>query len=182
VGLRNWARYGNSTPAERTADYPCDCYLQDSAKPYVRAIGVKADPDLTYRWVCQLTVAPYSYDLIDNRGRRSPRELTPGADGLKVGDEFMICTVRDLEPGRLISGVATPQMEKVFGPIALTYAVVPQADGDSRIVVKLWLGARGRLGGLKRAALVLGDAVMMRKQLTTLRDLAERDQRRLVGG
>jgi hypothetical protein len=82
----------------------------------------------------------------------------------------------------VISGVATPQMEMVFGPITLTYAVVPQADGNSRIVVKIWLGARGRLGGLKRAALVFGDAVMMRKQLTTPRDLAEGDQRRLAGG
>jgi hypothetical protein len=180
VGLRNWARYGNSTPEERNAKYPCDCYVQGSARPYLRAIDVKANPDLTYRWVCQLTVAPYSYDLIDNLGRRSPRELTPGADGLKVGDEFMICTVRDLEPGRVISGVTTPRMEKVFGPVALTYAVVPQPDGNSRIAVKMWLGARGRLGGLKRAALVFGDAVMMRKQLTTLRDLAERDQRRLA--
>ena len=180
MGLRNWARYGNSTPEERNAEYPCDCYMQDSARPYLRAIDVKANPDLTYRWVCQLTVAPYSYDLIDNLGRRSPRELTPGADGLKVGDEFLICTVRDLEPGRAISGVATPRAEKAFGPIALTYAVVPQPDGNSRIVVKMWLGARGWLGGLKRAALVFGDAVMMRKQLTTLRDLAERDQRRLA--
>lgn len=92
----------------------------------------------------------------------------------------MICTVRDLEPGRVISGVTTPKMEKVFGPVALTYAVVPQPDGNSRIVVKMWLAAKGRLGGLKRAALVFGDAVMMRKQLTTLRDLAERDQRRLA--
>jgi hypothetical protein len=148
------------------------------AKAYLRAIDVKANPALTFRWLCQLSVAPYSYDLLDNRGHRSPRELTPGADGLKVGGQFMVFRIRDMEPGRHISGVVTPDAERAFGPIALTYAVVPVADGSSRIVVKLLLGTRGRLGGLKRAALVFGDAIMMRKQLMTLRDLAERDERR----
>lgn len=178
MGLRSWVRFGNSTPEERAAEYPCDKYLQVPAKAYLRAIDVKADPALTFRWLCQLSVAPYSYDLLDNRGHRSPRELTPGADGLKVGDEFLVCRILDIEAGRHISGVTTPEMERVFGPIALTYAVVPVADGSSRIVVKMLLGIRGRLGGLKRAALVFGDAIMMRKQLTTLRDLAERDERR----
>ena len=151
------------------------------AKAYLRAISVRANPALTFRWLCQLSVAPYSYDLLDNRGHRSPRELTPGADQLKAGDEFLVVRIKDIEPGRQISGVASPEVERVFGPIALTYAVVPLADGNSRIVVKIWFGTRGRLGGLKRAALVFGDAIMMRKQLTTLRDLAERDERRSTG-
>jgi hypothetical protein len=173
-------RFGNSTPEERAAGYPCDRYLRAPATGYLRAISVKASPALTYRWLCQLSVAPYSYDLLDNRGHRSPRELTPGADGLKVGGQILVVRIQNLEPGCHISGMAPPEIERVFGPIALTYAVVPVADGSSRIVVKIWLGTRGRLGGLKRAALAFGDAIMMRKQLTTLRDLAERDGRRSV--
>lgn len=178
MGLRSWVRFGNSTPEERAAEYPCDRYLQVPTNAYLRAIGVKATPDLTFRWLCQLSVAPYSYDLLDNRGHRSPRELTPGADELTVGDEFLVARIQDIEPGCHISGVASAETERVFGPIALTYAVVPGTDGSSRIVVKMLLGTRGRLGRLKRAALVFGDAIMMRKQLTTLRDLAERDERR----
>lgn len=178
MGLSSCVRFGNSTPEERAADYPCDRYLQVPARGYLRAIGVKASPALTFRWLCQLSVAPYSYDFLDNRGHRSPRELTPGADRLTVGDQFLVALIQDVVPGRHISGVASAEVERVFGPIALTYAVVPVADGSSRIVVKMLLGTRGRLGVLKRAALVFGDAIMMRKQLTTLRDLAERDERR----
>jgi hypothetical protein len=177
VGLRHWTRYGRSTAEDRAAEYPCDGCRDRTASAYFRAIGVKASPALTYRWVCQLTRAPYSYDLIDNLGRRSPRELTPGADDIKVGSQFLIFEVTEVEPGRHVSGVAPKKVERVFGPISATYAVVPAGAG-SRIVVKMWLGARGPLGRLMRAALAFGDAIMMRKELTTLRDLAERDQRR----
>ena len=182
MGLRGWVRYWHSTPAERAASYPCDVLEIGRANDYFRAITVHASPALTFRWLCQLRLAPYSYDLIDNRGHRSPRELTPGADQIRPGDEFLILRVSEVEPGRQISGVATPEFERTFGPIALTYAVVPRPDGGCRIVVKMRLGARGRLGGCKCAVLAFGDAIMMRKQLTTLRDLAERDERRTQAG
>jgi len=44
---------------------------------------------LTEAPLCQLKLAPCGYDLIDNLGHTSPRELTYGVEHLEVGQCFM---------------------------------------------------------------------------------------------
>ncbi|HEX6444317.1 MAG TPA: hypothetical protein VF053_04445 [Streptosporangiales bacterium] len=56
----------------------------------MRATASRAAPDRVFRWLCQLRVAPYSYDLLDNYGPRSPRALVPGADDLAVGQTLLM--------------------------------------------------------------------------------------------
>src|SRR5256885_15092151 len=68
---------------------PCDRYLTDADDAYWRAIDVRAPVADVYRWLCQLRIAPYSYDWIDNFGRSSPRELVPGLDEIAAGQRVM---------------------------------------------------------------------------------------------
>ena len=74
-----------STASERGQWFPCDPRLDAPDDVLFRAVNIAAPPELVFRWLCQLRAAPYSYDLVDNFGRRSPRGLTPGLEQLEVG-------------------------------------------------------------------------------------------------
>ena len=156
-----------STAAERAADYPCDRLLERPDHELFRAVSVAAPPSLVFRWLCQLKIAPYSYDWIDNFGRTSPRRLTPGCDQLAVGQTVMtIFRLAEFEPDVHLTLV---HHGRLFGELAVTYAVTP-----CRLLVKLRVRyPRGPLGWLERWLLPWGDLIMMRKQLLTLKALAE---------
>jgi hypothetical protein len=163
--------------ADMAATYPCDEVVRDPAEVWFRGIRVRAPRPTVFRWLCQLKVAPYSYDLLDNWGRRSPRTLTPGVERLTIGQRFMtIFELVDFSPDeQLTLRMAAPKALALFGPLTLTYAV---RDGDSagtRLGVKLNVGVRGEglLRRARRRALAWGDLFMMHRQLTTLRGLAE---------
>jgi hypothetical protein len=161
-----WARSWGATPAEQAMSYPGDVVLPDPTQVWFRAIDVDASTDTLYRWLCQLTVAPYSYDWIDNLGRRSSRALTPGADELVVGQRLLIVfRLASFEPGRHVTAVSRPRV----GPeTVLSYVAQPQSEHRSRLLVKaLVRGPRVVLGPL-----AAGDLIMMRKQLRTLAALA----------
>ncbi|WP_431972342.1 hypothetical protein [Nocardia sp. bgisy134] len=153
-----------ATEAERDAPLPCD-ELEPRGLQADRAISIAASPCLVYSWLCQLRVAPYSYDLLDNWGKRSPRERDPHLTELEVGQRFMSAfDLKSFVLGRHITLVA--------GRIAVTYAVRPEGAG-TRLVV------RARFGTPRIVArpLAFGDVFMTRKQLLTLRELAEAEAR-----
>jgi hypothetical protein len=170
----------NTTPDEAVASYPCDEFSEAPYRSLTRAVDVDAPPALVFRWLCQLRAAPYSYDLIDNWGRRSPQELTPGLDQLAVGQFLLVATLASFARGEHITGRATPAARRVFGLMALTYQVTPRGAG-SRLIGRLNVRPpRGIWGQTRYTLLAWGDAIMMRKQLLTFKALAERDARRGV--
>ncbi|WP_026552107.1 hypothetical protein [Arthrobacter sp. H20] len=72
-----------------------------SRQLWIRAVDVDCSPDLVFAWATQLRRAPYSYDLIDNFGRRSPQTIDPRVIDLQVGDPVMgVFKVSAVDPGR----------------------------------------------------------------------------------
>ena len=75
--------------------------------------------------------------------------------------------------GHCWTGLTTPRGQRLFGPVAMTYAAEP--DGErSRIVCRLAVAAGGRAARVRAHALAWGDLVMVRRQLLNLKRLAER--------
>jgi hypothetical protein len=169
--IMNW----NSTLEEQAMPLPCDRYLSVPYRSVHRAIDIAAPVPVVFRWLCQLKLAPYSYDWIDNAGRRSPQTLTPGAERLAVGQSFLIAAIEEFEIDRHISGRGRRQAERLYGPLAATYLVRSAASGDTRLLVRLNVGLGSWVARVRMPVLVAGDLIMMRKQLLNLKRLAERD-------
>ncbi len=170
--LPDRARDGSSTAAERAERYPCDDLGAGQApeldQELFRARTVAADPATVYRWLGQLRVAPYSYDLVDNLGRRSPRTVTDGRP-LAVGQRALVLF--------RVAAFATDDHLTVLTrgrwSMAMTYRVRACAGG-TRLVVKVRCGYPSTPDGwLGRRLLPWGDGIMVHKQLATLAELAE---------
>jgi hypothetical protein len=79
-------RWGVSD-GEVARDYPCDEFMAPPVRRAWRGVDVAAPAAAVWPWVAQVRLAPYSYDWIDNRGRRSPRRLL-GLPEPRAGDPF----------------------------------------------------------------------------------------------
>jgi hypothetical protein len=157
------------TEAETRRRYGCDDVVREPTMQAWRGVTVRADAATVWARVRQVRIAPYSYDLVDNLGRRSPRELRDVPEP-EPGDPFTTALGRDqgrvvaVDPGRELTA-------RIMGA-HMSYAVVPQEDGTTRLLLKVV----ARTGRLLSPALAVGDLVMARKQLLTLKRLAESDR------
>ena len=168
-----------TTPGERQLSFPCDALLPHVDAQLFRGITINAAPEVVFRWLCQLRVAPYSYDWIDNGGRQSPQELTPGLERLAIGQDVMtIFTLTSFTENEHLTIRLKPSRtaKSVFGDIAVSYLIVREGKSVCRLLVKLVVHHSPTFKGrFMRRFLPWGDLVMMRKQLLNLKRLAERE-------
>ncbi len=153
------------TDAEVARRYPCDDVIPAPVMQAWRGVTVQAAPDQVWPWVTQLRLAPYSYDWIDNLGRRSPQELQPLIEP-EVGQPFITAATRPF--GTVLSVAPTDQLTASIAGTVMSYVLVP--DGTStRLLLKLVLGRARWIAPF----LSVGDLVMSRRQLLNLKRLAE---------
>jgi hypothetical protein len=175
---RNWG----ASEAEMRTPRPCDGLVGPDPGLLFRAVDVAAPRELVFRWLCQMRAAPYSYDLIDNGGRQSPRALVPGLEKLEPGLTVMrIFELVSFETNRhLTLRIQERKARDLFGDFACTYALEDAPNGITRLIVKIVVDHTAQptlVGRAMRHFLPWGDLVMMRKQLLNLKELAERDAR-----
>ena len=158
--------------------FPCDRFAQPFYTFYHRGVTIQAAPETVFRWLCQMRVAPYSYDWIDNLGRQSPQKLIPGLDQLAIGQTMMFFfELIDFEHNRHLTVRHKPNTigARVFGDVLVSYLIVPQAQNSCRLLAKAAIKyPAGPIGWLARAFLPWGDLIMMRRQLLNFKDLSEK--------
>ena len=154
------------TPIETARHYPCDEIVPEPALEMWRGVTARARPEQVWPWVAQIRVAPYSYDWIDNLGRRSPPRLAELPE--PVAGEHFTTAFGGRPAGRILAVTAGEDLTaKIMGAV-LSYVLVP--DGPStRLLLKVVMEGRRLLAPL----LSVGDLVMARRQLLNLARLAE---------
>ncbi len=161
-------RWGVSE-AEVARAYGCDAFEPAPTLQAWRGVSVAAEPAAVWARVKQVRLAPYSYDLVDNLGRRSPRDLRELPEPA-VGDPFT--RAFGLDQGRVVAVEPGRELTARIMGAHMSYAVVPDGDG-----CRLLLKVVARTSRPVAPVLSLGDLVMARKQLLTLKELAEGDAR-----
>lgn len=154
------------TSQEVARHYPCDDVVDKPVMQAWRGVTVHAPTEQVWPWIVQLRLAPYSYDWIDNLGRRSPQDLRDLPDPV-VGAPFMATGGRSV--GKVLSVTAGEQLTARILASVMSYVVVPSGS-DSRLLMKIVMG-RGKVFAPLVSA---GDLVMARRQLLNLKALAEK--------
>jgi hypothetical protein len=109
---------------------------------------------MLWRWICQLRSAPYSYDGIDNLGKRSPQQLTPGLDRPAEGQAVLrIFRIVSFAPSEHLTVALSPTSRRPI-PYAMAYVVTPKGPSASRVVVHTRAGAPRGLPKPARRALL----------------------------
>jgi hypothetical protein len=158
-------RWG-ATSVETQRRYPCDDVVSAPALEAWRAVTVRAGPRQVWPWVAQIRLAPYSYDWIDNLGRRSPQRLYGLPDPV-VGEPFTRA-LAGRPFGRVLTVVPGEHLTAEIMGAVVSYVLVPEGS-DTRLLFKL-VARRGRAIA---PLLCVGDLVMARRQLLNLARLAE---------
>jgi hypothetical protein len=152
--------------SETLRAYPCDDFVTSPTLQASRGVHVVAPAAVVWPWVAQVRLAPYSYDWIDNLGRRSPRELA-GLPEPQAGDRFTTAAGRQL--GRIVSVDPGKQLTGTIMGAFMSYVLVPQEHDTTRLLLKIVM----RTARWAALGLSVGDLIMARRQLLNLKQLAE---------
>ncbi len=160
------------TDDEVALAYPCDEWVERPTLVAWRGVTVHASAEDLWPWVTQVRVAPYSYDWVDNLGRRSPRtllDLKPPT----VGQHFTCAGGKKL--GRILSVEEQHQLTGRIAGAVMSYVLEqPSAHAPTRLLLKVISDVPRTFAPLLSA----GDLVMARRQLLNWKLLAERTSRR----
>ncbi len=173
--IRPWHLHWGATAEEVARTMPGDDLISGPGLDTTRAITIRARPEEIWPWLVQMGYGRggwYSYDRLDNSGRRSADKIIPEfqtplvAGGRIPGGQRYSFQVMSMETNRSL----------VLGPqISWSFGLYPQADGSTRLVERLRAKYHWRRPRMYPFIVMLdvGDFIMMRKHLLSLKQRVE---------
>lgn len=173
----NWG----ASPAEITGSMAGDDLIANPALNATRSISISSPPEQVFPWLKQMGFGRagwYSYDLLDNLGRRSADRINPAWQDLNSGDivpggpiNFTALIVEPPHTLVLVLGSPTRTPRRI--DFTLSYRLDRVAE-TTRLVTRVRSQIRAPGGRLIAHRLLgPGDGFMLRRQLRTLKARAE---------
>jgi hypothetical protein len=175
--VRPWQLSWGATPDEVGRALPGDEIVSDPTFNATRAITIDARPEQIWPWLLQVGVTRagwYSYDVLDNLGHPSAREIIPALQHVAVGD--VVPMSPDGRQGTRIVALDLPH-SMLWGTLPDTtwlWVLEPRADGRTRLITRIRSRYRWRSPTIAFSMLVeFADIWMIRRMLFNLRGRAE---------
>lgn len=175
--FRPWQLTWGATADEVRRSLPGDDLVADPTFNATRAITIAAPPEQIWPWLLQVGVKRagwYSYDLLDNLGHDSAREIIPTLQQVAVGD--VVPMSPDGRQGTRVVALDLPR-SMIWGTLPDTtwlWNLEPQADGKTRLITRIRSRYRWLSPTIAFSLLVeFTDIWMIRKMLLNLRERAE---------
>ena len=174
-----FGRWG-ATDADAACALPGDDLLEGPVRVGTRSIDIAADREVVFDFLAQMGFGRagwYSYDLIDNLGRKSVATidrdwLVESAGEIVPGGPYdFVAAVVD----RPAAYVLQLRRRKVLGhalDMTLAYRL-DETESGTRLVSRARLKVDGPADWLLSRALIFGDGVMFRRQLLGLQERCE---------
>lgn len=166
-----------ATPDEIAGAVVGDDLCPDARVVATRCITIDAPPHEVFPWIRQMGFGRagwYSYDWIDNLGRKSARHIHPewqhvaDNDRIPAGPMSFIAQYVN-EPHSFVLATSSGTTKRLMFTLAYELRSHPQG---TRLVTRM--RARVNIPGgriMEKAFLAPGDGLMVRKQLLTLRSI-----------
>jgi hypothetical protein len=175
--FRPWQLRWGARDEELRRPLPADEIVERPTFNATRAITIEATPDEIWPWLVQVGVNRagwYSYDLLDNLGRPSAREIIPEFQDTKVGDVMPMSPdgkqgvpVIALDPPRSMTWGTRPD-------ITWVWFLEPQTDGTTRLITRIRCRYRWLSPSMAFSLLIeFADIWMIRRMLLNVRERAE---------
>lgn len=145
----------------------------------LRCVEINASSENIFVWLKQLRIAPYSYDFIDNRFKKSPAFIIDNLPRLKVYTHFLLVfNILEFNENSFIIArfcePINPPVNLYMKDMYIEYRIVEDASNS-----KLWCKIKGYFNANISSRgfyfiFSLANKIMMSRQLKNIKKLSER--------